>query len=479
MLHSSGGQSSAGGPSPCTRPKVASARAGFAMIAAFIAFVVVPTTGAPVTAATTVAQTWQARIGVTNALNDTATIQAYDTANGILRLRATKLRANSSYTVTLYRGRCGWMATRLIALPSVVTNSSGTLARNLALSAAQVRTVRSTWNAGSGVAIQVSRGSSKRCGDLGAYTTVGRAVRVEEEQTHTVVRAEAWGGEGLWSPGRGSSYVTVLVRIKARTDTSYNRLDYSLIDGTGKEWSGLVFGDREPAIGSDDLSAGDSVEGWVTLIAPTDQLNRLTLAYRMNSMLHGPTLYVPLGTLASAEPGMGLRSAVEAGKVVVSGRGVSLQRLEITLTSQVAQPLQLVIDPGILFRPSAAATQTMVTIAAQAVTLAPGESKTLTLVVACAAMHLDQPGSSDQFGLDPAPTSSALSRLLQVPEFANQTFRVRQFAIWTISDNPTREGYVGLGSFGIGSGPSDPEIETIRQLVVKAGLDPSAYLALA
>jgi hypothetical protein len=69
--------------------------------------------------------------------------------------------------------------------------------------------------------------------------------------------------------------------------------------------------------------------------------------------------------------------------------------------------------------------------------------------------------------------------LLKAPDFAGQTFRVRQFAIWTITDNPTRTGYVGLGSFGIGSGPRDEEIAVIRQLFVKAGLDPTAYLALA
>ena len=177
-------------------------------------------------------------------------------------------------------------------------------------------------------------------------------------------------------------------------------------------------------------------------------------------------------------PPIEFRSAVAAGKVTVGGRGINLQQLEITLTSQVDQALQVVIEPATVFRPSAATTQPMTTLGAQAVTLAPREGKTLTLEVACASMHLDQPGSSDQFGLDTTPSSSALVALLKVPDFAGQTFRVRQFAIWTITDNPTRTGYVGLGSFGIGSGPRDEEFAVIRQLFVKAGLDPTAYLAL-
>jgi hypothetical protein len=278
-------------------------RAGVAVIAGFVAFAVVASVTAPDVSAATVVQTWQTRIGATNALNDTATIQVYDSTKGVLRIRATKLRASSVYTVNLYRGRCGFTATALYRMPSVTTNSSGNVSKNLALSVAQVKKIRSTWNAGSGVAIQLAKGSSKRCGDFGAYTTVGKAARLEDEQTHTVVSAEAWGGGGLWSPEEGSSYVTVYVRIKALADTNYNPLDYSLIDGTGTEWRGLVLGDREPDLGSDDLSKGKTVEAWVTLVAPTDQLNRLILVYRMNSMIHGPTLYVPLGTLISVTPG--------------------------------------------------------------------------------------------------------------------------------------------------------------------------------
>ena len=178
-------------------------------------------------------------------------------------------------------------------------------------------------------------------------------------------------------------------------------------------------------------------------------------------------------------PPIELRSAVAAGQVVVSGRGISLQRLEITLASQVAQPLRLVIEPATVFRPAAAETQAMTILAPQVVTLAAMESRTLTVDVACASMHLDTPGSSDQFGLDTTPGPTALVALLAVPDFAGQTFRIRQFAIWTITDNPARSGYVGLGYFGMGSGPSDAEIAVIKQLFVQAGLDPSAYVALA
>jgi hypothetical protein len=477
MQHSSGVQPSRGRHSPRALSRLVPARAGVALVAAFVASIFVVGASAPDAAAATVVQTWQARIGASSSLNDTATLQVYDTAKGVLRIRATKLRASASYTVTVYKGRCGWMATKLLSLPSVTTTSTGTLSKNLAVSAAQVKTIRARWNAGSGVAVQLARGSSKRCGDLGAYAGRGKAVRLENEQTHWVLKAETWSGDGLWDPEEGSSYVTAYVRIQARTDTYVSSFDYSLIDGQGKEWGGLVLGDREPELGYGDLAAGETVEGWVTLMAPTAQLGRLMLAYSMNGSMYGPTLFVPLGTLTPEAPPIELRAAVAAGKVAVAGRGQNLQDLTLNLTSHDTQPLRVAIEPGTVFHPGVAATQTMVTIARQVVTLAPGETTSVTLDVACAAMHLDQPGTSDEFTLDPAPAPSPIVALLGVPDFASQTFRVKQFAIWTISDNPTRDGYVGLGVW-FGTGPSDAEIATIRQLFAQAGLDPNAYQGL-
>ena len=57
---------------------------------------------------------------------------------------------------------------------------------------------------------------------------------------------------------------------------------------------------------------------------------------------------------------------------------------------------------------------------------------------------------------------------------------MRKFAIWTITDNPERDGYIGivtaLGIFGSGHG--DKEIEKIRVLFIKAGIQIGQYKAL-
>jgi hypothetical protein len=65
-----------------------------------------------------------------------------------------------------------------------------------------------------------------------------------------------------------------------------------------------------------------------------------------------------------------------------------------------------------------------------------------------------------------------------LPDFSKQSFRVQQFAIWTITDNPTRKGYVGLGTFVSGSGPSDAEMAKIKALFTAAGIDQKKYQAL-
>jgi len=58
--------------------------------------------------------------------------------------------------------------------------------------------------------------------------------------------------------------------------------------------------------------------------------------------------------------------------------------------------------------------------------------------------------------------------------------RVQQFAVWTITNNPKRNGYVGLTSgFSVfGSGPDDEEIDAIRHLFDMADIDMGKYRAL-
>ena len=122
----------------------------------------------------------------------------------------------------------------------------------------------------------------------------------------------------------------------------------------------------------------------------------------------------------------------------------------------------------------------MVVIAEKLLMLYPHETVgPIDLNTACASMELDAPSESDNLILSSEAAPDDLILLLDLPDFHEEEFRIRQFAIWTITDNPKRDEYVGIGTFGFGSGPSDEEIEKIRVLFDKAGISTGKYRALS
>ena len=178
-----------------------------------------------------------------------------------------------------------------------------------------------------------------------------------------------------------------------------------------------------------------------------------------------------------------LMQAKNMGLVDINASGTgSINRIQMSLTSKTDDNLEVAILPGTIFTSSAAGVQSMVVTIQELVLLDAYETTELFDVdAACANMELDAPEESNSLALSTAPPPEDLIKLLSIPDFQEGTFRVRQFAIWTITDNPERDGYIGIVTgFGIfGSGPSDEEIEEIRVLFIKAGITISKYKALA
>jgi hypothetical protein len=173
-----------------------------------------------------------------------------------------------------------------------------------------------------------------------------------------------------------------------------------------------------------------------------------------------------------------LRDAASTGLVRTSIRGESLEWIKLILESLIPDPVEVTISPGTVFQSQAAGVQNMVVIQGRTVVLdSKRRSVSLSIPVACANMELDQPDDSHGFGISEAPVPDDLLKLLSVPGFADEDFRVQQFAIWTITDNPSRGGYVGLGYFGVGSGPSSEEMQRIRGLFEQAGIPLERYRA--
>ena len=118
-----------------------------------LAVILAMTVAAPVGAAT-VGAAWQARIGHAGA-NGTATIQAYTTGSGTLALKLAGLKAASNLPVTLSKGTCASVGSRLITLPSIRTTSAGSAARTFGLTVAQVAKIKAATKGTGRVGIRV------------------------------------------------------------------------------------------------------------------------------------------------------------------------------------------------------------------------------------------------------------------------------------------------------------------------------------
>ena len=174
-----------------------------------------------------------------------------------------------------------------------------------------------------------------------------------------------------------------------------------------------------------------------------------------------------------------LITAVKQGLVVARATGNGIQSMDLSLSSKTSDVLDVTVPAGTIFGANAADVQSMVATSGTDILLNPGDSNTpLTVNVACTNMHLNAPTSSDTFYFRVSKSRDLLA-LLNLADFQQADPRVQQFAIWTITDNPARDAFVGLETSNGPSGPpTDDEINQIRQLFTKAGITTSKYAAL-
>lgn len=174
-----------------------------------------------------------------------------------------------------------------------------------------------------------------------------------------------------------------------------------------------------------------------------------------------------------------LAEAAARGLVQFTVSGNDLANIKLTLESRRDDPLVVVIPAGAIFMAESANLQNMMVRTEQRVRLTSSDREvSLTIPVACVNMERQVPAASDRLRLSTAAAGGDLIKLVRLPDFQSQSFRIQQFAIWTITDNPARTEYVGISSFGVGSGPNDQEIQSIRSLFNQAGIESGKYRAL-
>ncbi len=143
-----------------------------------------------------------------------------------------------------------------------------------------------------------------------------------------------------------------------------------------------------------------------------------------------------------------LIEAREAGRIEVRVLGSeSLDQVVVEVRNVDRSPLRVVLIPGTVFSTGDPKFQRMGVVREAVVTVAPGECKQVVVPVACIDMDLKQPEPGMVFqGEIDFQGPVGFTRLTTTPEFQAASFRIQQFAIWTLIASPTsRDEYAGLG----------------------------------
>lgn len=165
-------------------------------------------------------------------------------------------------------------------------------------------------------------------------------------------------------------------------------------------------------------------------------------------------------------------------EVAASSAG-SLVSFKLFIISQSDDLLDVAILPGTIFESQAASIQSMVVTTKRMLSVEPhGRVGPISIDAVSINMQLDVADESDSLIVGMTPATGNIMKLLNLDHFQDESSRVRQFAIWTITDNPGRSEYVGIGPFGMGTGPNTEEIAKIKVLFEKAGISIAKYKAL-
>ncbi len=174
-----------------------------------------------------------------------------------------------------------------------------------------------------------------------------------------------------------------------------------------------------------------------------------------------------------------LTDALSRGLVRANASGSGLQSVTLELESVTTEPLGIVVPALTLFRAISSEVQDMLAIMPEysyAVLESIGSKKVLDIPVVCANMNLRMPEEADTFRIEGPSLSEDLVKLHQETEFHWASVRVEQFAIWVITDNPSRSGFVALRSAEPkATGPSGEEIEEMREIFEAADIDTAKY----
>jgi len=175
-----------------------------------------------------------------------------------------------------------------------------------------------------------------------------------------------------------------------------------------------------------------------------------------------------------------LMEAATAGLIDLEISGCnSIDMIMLNITSQTDEKLEIIISPGRILesQPEGVCCNAMIT-QDERITLEPYAAiGPVYIDIASLSMLSDMPADDDTLEIG-SFVGGDLVKLLDLPDFYEQHFRIRQYAVWTITDNPGRNDYVSMNAFGWGGGITETEINTIKNIFQLAGISTEDYRAL-
>ncbi|MDB5340964.1 MAG: hypothetical protein JWN70_6583 [Planctomycetaceae bacterium] len=199
------------------------------------------------------------------------------------------------------------------------------------------------------------------------------------------------------------------------------------------------------------------------------------------------------GSIAAA--GIDIRDALTQGLVAVEAKGDGLEALSVSLKCTTDAEVKIIVPLATRFAPAKAGPQDMVVLEPKVIKLNKRDDNAfVSLSVACATMARGTPGPGDRMVLAHSRGTLELRKLISSPAFAKAPFEIRQYAIWTVTDNPQKTGYTGIGTQGVpggliialpagigdgagSGGPSAAERAAVGKLMDAAGIYKGRYAA--
>jgi len=292
---------------------------------------------------------------------------------------------------------------------------------------------------------------------------------------------------------RSSLNPVEIVPVASHPDDEYDYIAMDVAVERTIDERGSVYGDAFTLVDRDgnEIKKDSLIHNWASMGGDVYFGTEVTdrIAFRLPRTSQSPTLrFSPWPAIPEPlevaldqmkEPRrIDLQEAIQLGLLSADVRGVSLESIEVEISLEVDESIELSILPGTTFLAPSPDLQTMVVRRQVFIFLEEKDEASLEVSVACANMRLEAPSGGETYIVEIEPPAEELRKLMGLPEFQDSAFRLQQFAIWTITDNPARNQYVGLGTGGEGSAPSSTELQTIAGWFEAAGISLDSYPAL-